>query len=203
MSRGQKTKKGFTIIEVVLVLAIAGLIFLMVFIALPALQRSQRDTQRRNDLGQFTTALNQYQTNNRGAVPTTADQWKNFLKNYLNNSHETPDVYLDPDGYPYQISVTKKYTEGSGEPSSRKTDCDLDNSGITFDSCVSFKDSAGVKSGGLSWGDGSATTTDEYVIYVYGYAECDGETVKAAPNGRRKVAFLYKLEGAGTYCGTN
>ncbi|MBQ3261101.1 type II secretion system protein, partial [Candidatus Saccharibacteria bacterium] len=28
-------KKGFTIIEVVLVLAIAGLIFLMVFIALP------------------------------------------------------------------------------------------------------------------------------------------------------------------------
>ena len=38
---------GFTIIEVVLVLAIAGLIFLMVFIALPTLQRSQRDTQRR------------------------------------------------------------------------------------------------------------------------------------------------------------
>ncbi|MBP6925380.1 prepilin-type N-terminal cleavage/methylation domain-containing protein [Candidatus Saccharibacteria bacterium] len=32
-----QTKKGFTIIEVVLVLAIAGLIFLMVFIALPAL----------------------------------------------------------------------------------------------------------------------------------------------------------------------
>ncbi|MCL2869540.1 prepilin-type N-terminal cleavage/methylation domain-containing protein, partial [Candidatus Saccharibacteria bacterium] len=36
-----KTRQGFTIIEVVLVLAIAGLIFLMVFIALPALQRSQ------------------------------------------------------------------------------------------------------------------------------------------------------------------
>jgi prepilin-type N-terminal cleavage/methylation domain-containing protein len=35
---------GFTIIEVVLVLAIAGLIFLIVFLALPALQRSQRDT---------------------------------------------------------------------------------------------------------------------------------------------------------------
>ena len=33
----KQTKKGFTIIEVVLVLAIAGLIFLMVFIALPAL----------------------------------------------------------------------------------------------------------------------------------------------------------------------
>ena len=39
-----KNKKGFTIIEVVLVLAVAGLIFLMVFLALPALQRAQRDT---------------------------------------------------------------------------------------------------------------------------------------------------------------
>ena len=45
-----QTNKGFTIIEVALVLAIAGLIFLMVFIALPALQRNQRDTQRKTSL---------------------------------------------------------------------------------------------------------------------------------------------------------
>ena len=37
-----KSKKGFTIIEVVLVLAIAGLIFLMVFIALPAQYAARR-----------------------------------------------------------------------------------------------------------------------------------------------------------------
>lgn len=50
----KKTKlKGFTIIEVVLVLAIAGLIFLMVFIALPALQRSQRNTRRREDMARL------------------------------------------------------------------------------------------------------------------------------------------------------
>ena len=64
-----KSKKGFTIIEVVLVLAIAGLIFLMVFIALPALQRSQRDTQRRDDLARVATAITQYQTNNSGKIP--------------------------------------------------------------------------------------------------------------------------------------
>jgi len=63
--------KGFTIIEVVLVLAIAGLIFLMVFIALPALQRNQRDTQRRNSLSEFAAQITQYQTNNKGAVPLT------------------------------------------------------------------------------------------------------------------------------------
>ena len=35
---------GFTIIEVVLVLAIAGMLFLVVFLAVPAMQRNQRAT---------------------------------------------------------------------------------------------------------------------------------------------------------------
>ena len=60
-----QTRKGFTIIEVVLVLAIAGLIFLMVFIALPTLQRNQRDTQRKNDLSRLKTALDSYKSNSR------------------------------------------------------------------------------------------------------------------------------------------
>ena len=60
------TKKGFTIIEVVLVLAIAGLIFLMVFLALPALQRSQRDTQRKQDVAMVVTALHNWKANNQG-----------------------------------------------------------------------------------------------------------------------------------------
>ena len=50
-------------------LAIAGLIFLMVFIALPALQRSQRNTQREDDLSRVLTAANDYQTNNSGKTP--------------------------------------------------------------------------------------------------------------------------------------
>jgi prepilin-type N-terminal cleavage/methylation domain-containing protein len=66
------TKKGFTIIEVVLVLAIAGLIFLMVFIALPALQRSQRDEARKRDVSSVAAAVTNFTSNNRGAFPTTA-----------------------------------------------------------------------------------------------------------------------------------
>lgn len=60
------TKKGFTIIEVVLVLAVAGLIFLMVFLALPALQRSQRDTERKQDVAMVVTALHNWKAANRG-----------------------------------------------------------------------------------------------------------------------------------------
>ncbi len=48
---------GFTIIEVVLVLAVAGLIFLTVFLALPALQKSQRDNARRQDVGRVVAGV--------------------------------------------------------------------------------------------------------------------------------------------------
>ena len=82
-------KPAFTIIEVVLVLAIAGLIFLMVFIALPALQRNQRDTQRKNDMSRLKTAIDSYKSNNRGNLPWGTDlygvwsQSDNFGINYL------------------------------------------------------------------------------------------------------------------------
>ena len=96
----QKRKvKGFTIIEVVLVLAIAGLIFLMVFIALPALQRSQRDTQRKNDLSRAVTALTSYTSNNRGALPTnTVAGWNTFTTAYLEVGGDT---FIDPTGADY------------------------------------------------------------------------------------------------------
>ncbi len=64
-----KSKKGFTIIEVVLVLAIAGLIFLMVFVAYPALQRAQHDTQRTDDMGNVQAALIRWQNNHSNNLP--------------------------------------------------------------------------------------------------------------------------------------
>ena len=82
-----QTKKAFTIIEVVLVLAIAGLIFLMVFIALPALQRNQRDTQRKNDMSRILSQLKVYQSNSRGQYisdfQSKASQYASFEANYL------------------------------------------------------------------------------------------------------------------------
>lgn len=65
----RQTVKGFTIIEVVLVLAIAGLIFLMVFVALPALQAGQRDTARKNDVSAVAAAVNSYASANKGQYP--------------------------------------------------------------------------------------------------------------------------------------
>lgn len=97
MKKGDTSKSGFTIIEVALVLAIAGLIFLMVFIALPSLQRSQRDARRRDDIITFLEAVKKYQTNNRGTLPT---DWSDFQTQYVSN-------LVDPDGSKYIIAATE------------------------------------------------------------------------------------------------
>lgn len=67
-----KKQKGFTIIEVLIVLAIAGLIILIVFLAVPALQRNSRNTQRKNDVSALIGAVQEYTNNNNGSLPPAA-----------------------------------------------------------------------------------------------------------------------------------
>ena len=98
----KNNKKGFTIIEVVLVLAIAGLIFLMVFIALPALQRSQRNTRRRQDMARILSAFNDYQANNNGNFPADQDALDTFATKYIKAGSD--DAFQDPDGSDYTWS---------------------------------------------------------------------------------------------------
>lgn len=72
-------KKGFTIIEVVLVLAIAGLIFAMVFIALPALQRSQRDHSRENDASVVAAAITKWNSANRNSGTFSEESLRKYV----------------------------------------------------------------------------------------------------------------------------
>ena len=191
------SKRGFTIIEVVLVLAIAGLIFLMVFIALPAMQRSQRDTQRRDQLSMMMTQITQYQANNRNKLPedkipsgkvleinpeelTDGDNvawigWGGFYKNYLLAQNDSFD---DPNGNPYKLYI-QTCTKGEN------------------DEC-----SNGQRTYSYFTGDENDARAQNYKISVLYNAVCDGE--KAVYNsGSREVAILYKLEGGGTYCSNN
>ena len=65
----QQDRKGFTIIEVMIVLAIAGLIMLIVFLAVPALQRTARNTTRKNDASAIAAAVADFIDNNGGSLP--------------------------------------------------------------------------------------------------------------------------------------
>lgn len=90
MNKTYKSQPGFTIIEVVLVLAIAALIFLMVFVALPALQSSQRDTARKNDASIVTTAVTDYTSAYRKPL-TGASSEQNNLRGYVKDLDQYND----------------------------------------------------------------------------------------------------------------
>jgi type IV pilus assembly protein PilA len=104
-ARTIKNKQGFTIIEVVLVLAIAALIFLMVFIALPALQRNQRDTARKTILGKVASSVTSYQSNNRGQNPANIDRLSGpgGTGGYVDDTKGGPGVVIDNE---YDVLLT-------------------------------------------------------------------------------------------------
>lgn len=66
MSRRQA---GFTIVETLIVLAVGGLILLIVFLAIPNLQRNSRNNQRYQDVQTILGAVSQYELNNAGNFP--------------------------------------------------------------------------------------------------------------------------------------
>lgn len=186
-----ENKQGFTIIEVILVLAIAGLIFLMVFIALPSLRRTQADAQRKEDITRLLSAIKKYQTNNRGALPVkgytnmrsvrwpddlNGDDWDGFYQKYLG------DDFTDPNGTGYWLIINNACTGNVGQR------CTLSSG--TFASPGPGRVSA----------PNSATFPNGFSIYVVPGAGCDGEYAIKSSNPR-KVAALYKLEGGGVVCG--
>lgn len=181
ISMKREKSSGFTIIEVSLVLAIAGMILLMVFLALPALQRSQRDASRREAVMKVVSAIKNYQTNTgRGSIPgpdtsnvryygnkvaTNTDAvttWYGFYREFLGTD------FKDPDGSFYNlwtINCTK----------------------VTPDtSCENLLDD-------------SINTFGDHNFFIVIGSSCNGSTPYATRNPR-KVSVLYNMESGGTYC---
>ncbi len=168
-------EKGFTIIEVVLVLAIAALIFLMVFIALPALQRSQRDTQRKNDLSRVINALNSYTTANRGALPTVWNGATGLTGTYLTTGG---DSFIDPSG--------ANASQGAAQTTYQFTA----RAGAVPDTLAGSFTSSGANA-------------NQNVVYYHTSAVCGNSSADIATAGTRKVAFRMYLEGGGFVCQNN
>jgi prepilin-type N-terminal cleavage/methylation domain-containing protein len=63
-----RAKEGFTIIEVIIVLVIGAVIMLAVFLVVPQLQRTQRNSRRQADARAALSAVEQYRANNNGSL---------------------------------------------------------------------------------------------------------------------------------------
>ena len=188
-----KNKKGFTIIEVVLVLGIAGLIFLMVFIALPALARNRRDTQRVSDISRLATAITNYQSNNSGAIPS--DKYGNYVS-YLLISAEAKDKFVDPDGDPYSLSISSCREATSYDASTK-----ICNNGQRSKS--TWVEQSEGRPNGIDYVTAGnpyeQASSKGHAISIVTNATCEGEDAVHA-SGSRKVAILYKKEGGGSIC---
>lgn len=68
----QKDGRGFTLIEVVIVLAIAAVIIGVVLAAVTNAQRSNRDSTRKQEASRLVSDIEQYSSNNGGQYPTAA-----------------------------------------------------------------------------------------------------------------------------------
>ena len=66
----RKDKKGFTLIEVVIVLAIAALILVIVFLAVQGAQKSQRDNAAKQGASRAIAAAQNFLSDNNGTVAT-------------------------------------------------------------------------------------------------------------------------------------
>ncbi len=66
----KSNQKGFSIIEVLIVLAIAGLIMLIVFLAVPALQRNARNNDYSAEANRYASAFQEVQSNKGGGFLT-------------------------------------------------------------------------------------------------------------------------------------
>ena len=64
--------KGFTIVEVLIVLAVAGAILAAILLAVPALQKNAKNAQLKTAANNIVAAISSYTASNNGAIPATS-----------------------------------------------------------------------------------------------------------------------------------
>jgi prepilin-type N-terminal cleavage/methylation domain-containing protein len=175
---------GFTIVETLIVLAIAGLILLIVFEALPALDRSSRNNQRKQDVQTILEAISNYELNNSGDFPSCgyvgASQATCFgsgnLLQYTNLTYYNP--VTNPQANP-QVIVYSQQNRYPAQPN--------------------FAAALQALPARVGIGTNAAN-----LVYVYNYEKCDPNQQGAAiisGAGYSDVVALYAIETGPTAVG--
>jgi prepilin-type N-terminal cleavage/methylation domain-containing protein len=97
----QNQYKGFTILETIIVLLVAGIIALFVFLAVGQLQRSQRNTKVRAQVDKIATALYKQFSNSNLSTSFPAGGSTNLIKPANAWLDDTIDINQAPNGQDY------------------------------------------------------------------------------------------------------
>lgn len=136
-----KKNKGFTLVELLVVIAIIAILVVLILVALGVARQKARDSQRKTDLRSIQTALELYATDHNSSYPPAADLYNGQMDPYLNpipsdplssTTHYgyVPNTGATPLGYWLCATLesagtnqTKVYTVGNGDSSTKPTTC--------------------------------------------------------------------------------
>ncbi len=180
--KGKKAQKGFTIIEVMIVLAIAGLILVVVLLAIPQLQRNQRNENRRSIASRIVTEISSYAGNNNGNYPESRAAGATAPAKAFGAPTESGSFfgrYMGCSASPATCTTnindpSTRFPVGSGTAGTTPR--------VTYNAVTTA-----VEPG----------TTPGDLLYKTAFL-CDGETVAAA--NVRNFAFSIRLEGGAVFC---
>ena len=156
----------------------------MVFIALPALQRSQRDAARKNMISMYRDAIERYRSNNRGMhYWEPVEGWSlkvgnfNNIYSYFGKDADGRTQLTDPTGLSYYIMIN--------------------NTPDNYSSTVNPGGSIGFQP---KW---DSKYIDEYgriLVYVSLRRGCGRDGGLELRSGDRKYAIQIGLESGRSYC---
>ncbi len=86
--KNKLNKKGFTIIEVLIILAIAALILVIVLIAIPQLQRTERNYRRKSDASRLIANVRSTYATNYNNFPASCSNVADAVPDCFNNGLE-------------------------------------------------------------------------------------------------------------------
>jgi len=180
----KKGQKGFTIIEVMIVLAIAGLILVVVLLAIPQLQRNQRNTSRRSVATRIVTEINNFAGNNNGKYPV-ADT----------TTGGSSDI-----GTPFSnVGFFNRYlgcTSADGAEAVCTANIEDPSTGFPVGSGVDGKTTSITVTG-------TEPTAEPGDIFYLDKAICDGEVATTTSANARNFVFIMRLEGGASFCQDN
>lgn len=122
--RNNTTKKGFTLIELLVVIAIIGILAALSLVSFTTSQRQARDTQRKSDIKQYSTALEGFANNASGLYtshtsPITLSAGTNTLCSELGLTNCPGDPKTGDANYVYKF-VSNGTNGGATTPNATK-----------------------------------------------------------------------------------